>query len=232
MTRRVVVLQSNYLPWKGYFDLIHDADLFVFYDDVQFTKSDWRTRNKIKTKQGAAWLSIPAGTNLNQRICDVTLNNHHWQIKHWKTIQQEYVNSPFFRDYKDFLEAFYLQRQWANLSQMNQYLIQTIAKEYLGITTEFADSRDFVLQSSRQDRLLSLLNQTQATHYISGPAARAYIDENCFAESNIKLVWKDYAGYPEYQQAHPPFEHGVSILDLLFNTGENASNYIWGWRKK
>src|SRR4029079_10372519 len=92
----VAVLQSNYLPWKGYFDIIHDADLFIFYDDVQYTKNDWRNRNRIKAPGGTAWLTVPVGQALDRRICDVEIREHHWQLKHWRTLQQCYGQSPHF----------------------------------------------------------------------------------------------------------------------------------------
>ncbi|MFU2485946.1 WbqC family protein [Thauera sp. WH-1] len=228
--KTIVALQSNYIPWKGYFDLIHDADVFIYYDDVQYTKNDWRNRNKIKTPTGATWLTIPTGSAIKSRICEIELPNSTWQIKHWKSISQNYSQCPYFKDYKDFFAQIYLDRQWKNLSELNQFLISNISKLILGIETEFLDSRNFNLKGSKQDRLLDLLSQAQATEYISGPAGRSYIDENEFFKAGISLKWKDYQGYPEYSQRHPPFDHNVTILDLIFNTGPEASYYIWGWR--
>lgn len=228
--KSVVVLQSNYIPWKGYFDLIHDADLFVFYDDLQYTKNDWRNRNKIKAASGPEWISIPAGSDTNRLICEVELKDATWQQKHWKTLLQNYRNCPHFERYQPFFEDFYLGRKWANLSEMNQYLIRHIATEFLGIRTAFQDSRAFSLSGQKQDRLLELVTQVGTERYISGPAAKSYIEPERFAAAGIELVWKDYGGYPEYPQRFAPFEHGVSILDLLFNVGPDAPWYIWGWR--
>ena len=101
----VAVLQSNYLPWKGYFDIIHDADLFIFYDDVQYTKNDWRNRNKVKVPGGSAWITVPVGPALDRRICDVQIPEHRWQQKHWKTLQQYYGPAPHFRSYDNFLRS-------------------------------------------------------------------------------------------------------------------------------
>lgn len=226
-----VILQSNYIPWKGYFDLIHDADVFVFYDDVQFTKQDWRTRNKIKTAQGPQWLSVPAGADRNRLICEVRLTDSSWQSKHWKTIEQNYRKCPHFEQYRPIFEELYLARAWDNLSALNQTFIRRIARELLGITTHFIDSREFKAHGQKQDRLLDILGKLGATRYISGPAAKDYIDPARFEEAGIELIWKDYSGYPEYPQRYPPFEHGVSILDLLFNVGPSAPWYIWGWRE-
>lgn len=226
-----VILQSNYIPWKGYFDLIHDADVFVFYDNVQYTKNDWRNRNKVKTPHGLTWLTIPTGTDLSLLICEVTISDNTWQKKHWKTIEQNYSKSPYFELYRPMFEALYLQRNWSNLSDLNQTFIRTIATELLGIKTEFRDAREFNAQGHKQDRLLDILGKLGASRYISGPAAKDYIEPARFEAAGIELVWKDYSGYPEYPQRYPPFEHGVSILDLLFNVGPHAPWYIWGWRQ-
>lgn len=228
--KTVVVLQSNYVPWKGYFDLVHDADAFIFYDDVQFTKNDWRNRNKIKTPQGAEWITVPTGTDKDRLICEVEIKNALWQAKHWKTIQHNYGKCPHFSRYQSFFEDIYLSRKWTNLSELNQHLIRTISRDFLGITTEFCDSREFDASGHKLDRLLELVVKAKADRYISGPAAKEYIEPARFADAGIELVWKDYSGYPEYPQRFPPFEHGVSILDLLFNVGPDAPWYIWGWR--
>ncbi len=226
----LVILQSNYIPWKGYFDLIHDADLFVFYDDLQFTKNDWRNRNKIKTAQGCKWLSIPVGTNANRLICEVALDDASWQRSHWDSLRQQYEKLPYFKLYRHFFEDVYLGKRWANLSELNQYLIKYISHNILGLSTRFQDSRDFQLAGQKLERLLDLVVKSKATRYVSGPAAKGYIEPEKFDELGIELVWKDYSNYPEYPQPHPPFEHGVSILDLLFNVGPEAPHYIWGWR--
>lgn len=228
--KTVVVLQSNYIPWKGYFDLIHDADVFIYYDDVQFTKNDWRNRNKIKTSQGTEWISVPVGADSDRLICEVEIKDASWQAKHWKTIQQNYGRCPHVSRYLAFFEDAYLGRKWNNLSELNQYLIRSISLDLLGISTEFRDSREFHASGQKLDRLLELLTQAGADRYVSGPAAKDYIDPSRFAEAGIELVWKDYSGYPEYPQRYPPFEHGVSILDLLYNVGPDAPWYIWGWR--
>ena len=227
---KVAVIQSNYLPWKGYFDIIHDAELFIFYDDVQFTKNDWRNRNRIKTSSGLAWLTIPAGPDSKRLICEVVLRDQGWQAKHWDILRQHYRRAAHFRRYEAFFEDIYLGRRWERLTDLNQHMIKGIAREFLGIQTRFADSRRLAPSGAKLERLIDLLVKCGAQEYVSGPAARAYIDEGRFSEAGIALTYKDYAGYPEYPQFHPPFEHSVSIVDLLFHTGPDAPWYIWGWR--
>lgn len=228
---KVAVIQSSYIPWKGYFDIIHDVDEFIFYDDVQFTKSDWRTRNRIKTPQGTQWLTVPAGPSSSRLICEVTLTDPAWQAKHWRSLFQNYSRAPYFKTYRALFENFYLGTAWSSLSAMNQCLIRLIATDLLGITTTFCDSRNYAPQGQRLDRLLDLLNKTGATTYISGPNAKSYIDSERFAEAGIELLYKNYSDYPEYPQLYPPFEHAVSVLDLIFNTGPQAPEYIWGHRR-
>lgn len=230
MLKRVAVIQSNYIPWKGYFDIINDVDLFIFYDDVQYTKNDWRNRNKIKTPTGVQWLTIPTGASLNRRIFEVELVDKLWAVKHWKNLQQYYSKAPFFHYYRDFFEQVYLGTCWTNLSELNQFLIRRIATEYLGITTEFRDSREYSASGQQLERLICLLKKSGAEEYVSGPTARDYIDDNFFATEEIQLIYKDYSGYPEYPQVFAPFDHYVTILDLLFHVGPDAPYYIWGWR--
>jgi hypothetical protein len=228
---KVAVIQSNYIPWKGYFDIIHDVDVFVFHDDLQYTKNDWRNRNRIKTSGGPAWLTIPVGTSEHRLICDVEIKDPSWQKKHWDKIKTNYARAPHLSAYSDFLKEIYVERTWTNLSDLNQELIVRIAREFLGITTQFRDSRGVKPEGAKQERLLDLLKKVGATSYVSGAAAKDYIEPHRFEEAKIELSWKDYSGYPEYPQLHPPFEHGISILDLLLMTGRDAPQYIWGWRE-
>lgn len=229
---KVAVLQSNYLPWKGYFDIINDVDVFYFYDDVQFTKNDWRNRNKIKTQNGSAWITVPCKQGLDQKICDVMIADSGWQRKHWEALRHNYHNCVGFAEYAKSLQEIYLEKSWNYLSELNQCLIRRVACDFLGIKTKFLDSRNFVLKGESQNRLLDLLKQVGATYYVSGPAGRNYIDDFLFAQAGIKVEYKDYAGYPEYPQKFPPFDHYVSIVDLLFCCGRDAPDYIWGWRSK
>jgi hypothetical protein len=228
---KIAVIQSNYLPWRGYFDVIHDVDAFIFYDDVQYTLNDWRNRNRLKTANGLVWITIPVGNQNDRRICDVELRDQRWLRKHWMTIEQSYARAPGFAACQGFFRDIYSQA-WPSLSELNQTLIRRISREWLGITTPFRDSREFQLSGSGSERLLDLLTQVGAREYISGPAARSYLDADEYQRHGITVRWKDYTTYPPYPQLHGPFEGSVSIVDLLMNCGEKSPYYIWGYRKQ
>ena len=234
MSFTVAMVQSSYIPWKGYFDMIRMADLFVFYDDVQFTKEDWRNRNRIKTKDGLKWLTVPCGAPRGQRICDVELTSSYWQRKHWEMIRHNYASAPCFEQWREFFEERYLRRTWRTLSEMNQTLIRDIASDVLGANTDFADSRDYVapLDRQREERWIPILGQIGAERFIVGPSARNYLGAEGQArvrDAGIELVWMDYSDYPEYEQLHPPFEHRVSIVDLVLTHGTGATRYMKSW---
>ena len=224
--KRIAILQSNYIPWKGYFDIINSVDEFIFYDDLQYTKNDWRNRNLIKTEKGLKWLTIPCGTNLNRMICEVRLRDDMWQRKHWEQICFYYCKTKYWGIYKDFFEEIYLNRKWPYLSELNQTLIKGISQEILGIKTLFRDSREFNLVNKKGDRVLELVKKDNATSYFSGPSAKNYLNEQIFKEAGISIVWMDYSYYPEYEQLYPPFNHRVSIIDLIFNEGPYSKNYM------
>lgn len=229
--RRVAAVQSNYLPWKGYFDLIHDVDLFVFYDDNQYTPRDWRNRNQIKTAGGPLWISVPVGNDRNRLIHDVMIPDPSWQARHMQTLVQNYAKCPHFAAYRGWLEHVLMECRWERLSELNHATIRHIAGSFLGIRTRFEDSRAYGAQGQKLDKMVDLVRRAGGTTYLSGPAAKDYIVPERFTEAGIALEWKDYGGYPEYPQRFPPFTHGVSVLDLLFNTGPDAPWYIWGWRE-
>ncbi len=229
----VAVDQPNYIPWKGYFDLIHDVDLFVFYNDVQYTPRDWRNRNKIITSQGEKWLTVPVGQNRNRLISEVRIDDHKWQKKHFDTIQYAYGRSPFYKKYLPFLQYVYLEKEWDYLYELDQYMIENIATNFLGIKTKFVDSRDFKKSGMKHEKLLSLLDSLGSVDvYESGPAAKDYIVTDDYKKKGIGLAWKNYDGYPVYDQHSELFSHNVSILDLLFNVGDESPYYIWGWREE
>lgn len=176
------------------------------------------------------WLTIPVGTNEKRLILDVIINDNIWQKKHYDMLRMSYTRAPFFKLYKDFLEHVYIEKKWIYLYELNRYLIEYISKNFLGIKTKFSDSRDYDTRGVKHEKLLSLLKSAKADLYVSGPAAKNYIISEDYTKADIELVWKDYSGYPEYHQNSKEFTHFVSIWDLLFNVGEEAPYYIWGWR--
>lgn len=222
--KKVAIIQSNYIPWKGYFDMIAAVDEFILYDDVQFTKNDWRNRNQIKTPQGVQWLTVPVGQDIRRRVRDVTLDSR-WQIKHWKSLESNYRAAPFFDDIATWLRPLYLEKSYTHLTQLNRHFTEAIC-DFLDIRTTIKNSWDYELLGGKTECLVNLCVQARGTEYISGPAARNYLDEAQFAERDIELTWFDYSGYPEYPQLWGDFTHSVTILDLLFNCGGDAHQYM------
>jgi hypothetical protein len=222
---KVAILQSNYIPWKGYFDLIAAVDEFIIYDDMQYTKNDWRNRNRIKTPKGVEWISVPAGQDIRRRIRDVELTSARWQQKHWKTIESNYRRADHFGEVAAILEPIYTSRTYSHLSLLNRTLLEFVC-DFMCITTNISNSWDYELTAGRTERLVDLCTQMGATEYVSGPSAKGYIDEQQFLERNIRVTWFDYSGYPEYPQLWGQFVHEVSVLDLLFNCGKSAPRYM------
>jgi hypothetical protein len=227
MTRSVAIVQSCYIPWKGYFDLIASVDEFILFDDRQFTRRDWRNRNRIKTPQGSQWLTIPVETKgrYHQRIDETTIGDPRWAEQHWKTIVHNYAAAPYFADYRDRLETLYETATDPRLSVVNRHFLEAIG-ELLGITTTLSWSTDYEAEGTKTERLVSLCRAAAATHYLSGPSARSYLDESAFAAAGIDVEYFDYSDYPEYEQLHPPFDHAVTVLDLILNTGPEAPRYM------
>ena len=223
--KKIAILQSNYIPWKGYFDMIAAVDEFIIYDDMQFTKNDWRNRNLIKCPNGLQWLSIPVGTNISRRIRDVQIIDKTWQIKHWKSLYLNYLKAPFFSDIALWLEPLYQKSNFDNLSILNRTMIEKIC-DYLNIRTIIKNSWDYDLGDGKTERLVRLCQQSGANIYLSGPAAKSYLEEHLFEEAGIKIIWHDYSNYHQYPQLWGGYEHGVSILDLLFNCGANSPKYM------
>jgi hypothetical protein len=226
-----VILQPSYIPWRGTFDQIRRADTFVFYDDVQYDKHGWRNRNQIKTAQGRQWLTIPVhsgGVTQGTPINEVRIDwSKPWARSHPKALTIAYGKAPFFRDYAELLESIYSRRD----EFIADFTIETTIRlaEQLGIrNTRFVRSSELHgITGSKTGRLIQILDRLGATHYISGPSAREYIEPTAFAEVGITLEYMRYE-YPAYPQLHPPFDPNVSVLDLLFMTGPQAEQYIVG----
>ncbi|NJR67824.1 MAG: WbqC family protein [Synechococcales cyanobacterium CRU_2_2] len=225
--KKVAILQSNYIPWKGYFDLIAAVDEFILYDDMQYTRRDWRNRNKIKTPQGLQWLTVPVqvkGKYL-QSIRETEIRDPAWSEEHWKALVCNYGRSPYFTEVATWLEPYYRDRTDTHLSALNRALIEAVCC-YLGITTTIRNSWEYQLIEGKTERLADLCRQAQASEYLSGPAAQAYLDESIFAAQDIKVTWFDYGSYGEHPQLWGEFVHDVTILDMLFNCGPETPKYM------
>lgn len=225
--KKVAILQSNYIPWKGYFDIINMVDEFVLYDEMQYTKRDWRNRNKIKTPNGLLWLSIPVEVKgkFFQKINETKINEKDWAKKHWQTIIFNYSRAKYFKDYKEIFEELYLNSTEEYLSEVNFKFISKI-NEILGITTKLRWSSEFDLVDGQTEKLIGICKDCNADIYLSGPAAKDYFDMEVAKKENIEVEWMNYGGYKEYNQLFPPFDHAVTILDLIFNEGPNAKTFM------
>ena len=226
----VVILQPSYIPWRGYFDQIRRADLFIFYDDVQYDKHGWRNRNQIKTSQGKQWLTIPVhsqGVTKGVPIKDVRIDwSKPWPKKHLNALKYAYAKAPYFQTNLPWLETIY-SRQDEFLANFTIDITFELSQK-LGIkNTRFIRSSQIEdIQGQKSDRLIQILKEVGATHYISGPSAQGYIEVEKFLDAGISLEFMEY-NYPEYTQLHPPYDPYVTILDLIFMEGENAANYLF-----
>jgi len=226
-SKSIIITQSNYIPWKGYIDAIAAVDVFVVYDDMQYTKRDWRNRNLIKTGQGRKWLSIPVDVKgkFYQKIKETKVSDIRWRESHLGQIKETYRNAKQFQEYWPLIESWYMKCDFEYLTEINVHFITQICSE-LNIDTSIRFSSEFELEEDRTDRLVSICQELGADQYYSGPAAKSYMEEDKFRDSGIKLNYLDYSDYVEYPQLHDPFEHGVTILDMFFNLGDSTKDYL------
>lgn len=226
--KKIAILQPNYIPWKGVFDLISRVDVFVFLDDVQYTRKDWRNRNKIRTTNGDVWLTVPVKTKglRHQLICDAEIENtYNWQHKHYRTIKNSYCKSGYFKEFEILLNKIYIDNKWTKISDLDIFSTKLIA-ETLGINVEWYRSSDLGQTGDKGgEKIVKICKMLGCGYFINGPASRAFMDEQIFIENDIILDYIDY-NYPEYKQLHNPFCHNVSILDVIFNCGYNAKNLV------
>jgi len=226
---RCVILQPSYIPWRGYFDLIRRADLFVFYDDVQYDKRSWRNRNRVKSPQGSRWLSIPVHSRGNIShgvpIKDIRMSDEPWSAEHRDTLRRLYHAAPHY-------DGSLVEDLYSDLPELlaDFTIRSTIAiAGRLGIEkTRFLRSSELVgIEGRKTDRLIEICARVGATHYLSGPSAKDYVEPEKFGAAGIALEWMTY-DYPEYPQLYPPYDPFVTVLDLLFMTGPDAPRFIWG----
>ena len=225
--KKVAILQSNYIPWKGYFDIINMVDEFVIFDTAQYTKRDWRNRNRIKTPDGAMWLTIPVQSKHSRQTIEQTqVSGNEWAEKHWHSITRSYGRAPHYGAWRDDVHSLYEHAATlTKLSDINRFFICGICKT-LQINTKISRSSDYQLLDGKTQKVLGICQQSGASTYVTGPAAKAYIDEELFDEAGISIEWVDYSDYPPYAQRFLPFDGNVSILDLIMNTGSEATHYM------
>jgi hypothetical protein len=217
---RVAIIQSCYVPWKGFFDLIGRCDQYVIFDSVQYVKRHWHNRNRIKTATSVQWLTIPVKTTARrgQAIDEVQIEKP-WAEKHWRTLELTYRRAPFFAQIAPIVRGLYERADGEKrLTEVNEIFLRGIA-DLLGLTTRIARDTSYPCQGAKTERLLAIARDIGADCYLSGPSAKSYLEEPLFAAAGITVEWMSYQGYPEYPQLHGNFEHAVSVLDLLFNVG-------------
>lgn len=224
---RIAILQSCYLPWRGYFDLIGLVDVFVVYDDVQYSKNHWHNRNRIRTNNGVPWITIPVSLpfGLRTKIEEVRIAKR-FAKKHWQAIVQSYASAAFFEKYERYFELLFFRVDDIEfLSDVNLLFLKEISA-LLGLKTKFVLSRDLGVKGAQSERLLSICQTLHADRYLSGPAAKAYLKTAIFQEAGISVEWIDYSRYKPYNQVWPGFEPAVSIVDLIFNVGPSAIGFM------
>ena len=226
--KKIAILQSNYIPWKGYFDIINMVDEFILYDHMQYTRRDWRNRNKIKTVNGIRWISIPVDTKgkFSQKINETRVSDRKWVRNHLMTIEQSYAKAPYIKMYKDWLTDIYGRASELEMLSDINYLFLTEICDLLGIKTKITWSSDYELADGKTERLAALVKSAGGDYYLSGPSAQNYIEDEVFERAGIELEYMNYDGYPEYPQLHGPYDQNVSIIDLLMMTGPDAPHYM------
>jgi hypothetical protein len=227
LAKSVLITQSNYIPWKGYFDALNLVDQVILYDEAQYTRRDWRNRNRIVTPHGVRWLTIPVSVKgkYHQSINETQVADPRWHVSHWGKIKQYYKDRDCFSEFETAIEKLYDVGDEPRLSKINERFILGLC-EMLGIETEFSRCEEFSLSEGRNQRLIDLCTQVGATRYYSGPSAKGYLDESAFQKAGISVHWLDFTGYPEYPQATDKFDHHVSVVDLIFNVGREAPNFM------
>jgi hypothetical protein len=227
LQKKICITQSNYIPWKGYFDNIKQVDIFVVYDDMQYTKRDWRNRNLIKTEQGLKWLTIPVEVKGKyfQKIKDTKIADKNWNLSHLAILKQSYKQAPCYKEMIEWLEEMYLNCTYVYLTDINSHFIQSI-NNFLSISSEIRYSSEFELVDGKTERLIDICTHLEVTDYYSGPSAKSYIDSEKFFASNIDVHYFDYGNYPIYHQLHGKFEHNVSVIDLILNEGIKSAGFL------
>lgn len=219
---RVAILQPSYLPWIGYFDQIAKVDRFIYLDDIQFTRRDWRNRNKIRTAESWTWLTVPViqKNRYAQTLLETQIDSSsNWRTKHLNSIRHNYIKTRFFDLYFPKIETI-INKDWDLLVDLCLELTENL-KNWLEISTPTIRSSELNVSEKKGDKILALCRKLEATHYLTGDLARDYLNESEFLSYNIRLEYHNYT-HPTYPQRYPGFVPYMSIIDLLFNQGEKS----------
>lgn len=221
----VAIHQPNFLPWSGYFYKLHKASVFVFLDNVQFTKNSFQNRVKIKTSQGEKWLTIPVLHKFGQTTRDVKINNNEkWREKHLKGFKVNYGRSAHFETVYSLLSEIYFQKEWDVMADFNITLIRRLCN-YIGIQTTMLRSSSMDVSGSSTELLIDLIKKINGRIYLSGKGGANYQDVDRFGDAEISIQYTDFE-QPVYTQLWGEFVAGLSIVDLLFNCGEKSLFYL------
>lgn len=223
-------MQPFYLFLRKHFHQVQIADLYIFMDDTQFVKNSHHNRNRIKGVNGLIWLTVPVYQKgrFGQKIIDVEINNKvDWKKKHWSSIKNSYSRAPFFAMYAEFFEEVY-SHKWENLSELNIFLIKRISS-FLGITkTKFTRLSELKIENENPtQRLIDICQKVGASNLIIGDRAKDYMEEWRWKNAKVKLNYFEPV-YPKYPQLHGAFAENCSVIDLLFNCGNDSYKFIWG----
>jgi hypothetical protein len=222
----ISVHQPQYIPWLGYFEKISKSDNFVFLDNVQYKEREFQNRNKIRTKDGSSWLTVPVISKGEgrQNIRDVKVDNEvAWQRKHLASLRTSYAKATFFKDYYPFFEEV-LGREWGYLKDLNIEIIKFILKD-LSIDTPITFESDLNVKTMSTQRIIDICKKLKAGTYLSGSGGKGYIDQGLFAQEDVKLIYQDFL-HPQYKQCYEPFMPFMSIIDLLFNHGPGSRKIL------
>jgi hypothetical protein len=212
----VGIHQPNFMPWIGYFYKMAKSDLFIYLDDVQYTKNSYQNRVKIRTAQVDAWLTLPILHSFGQLTSEVRINQtEKWQVKHLKTLELNYKKAIYFEPVFSLISGVYQSNEWECMSDLNIALIDKLCA-YIGIKTKTVKSSEVKVEGSATERLVNLIRAVNGTEYLSGSGGMKYQEEELYSQNGIKLDYSQFK-HPEYPQLWGGFSKGLSVVDLLFN---------------
>ncbi|MGA3206904.1 MAG: WbqC family protein [Syntrophales bacterium] len=223
----VSVHQPQYLPWLGYFDKIDKADVFVLLDNVQFKKNEVQNRNKIKTAAGGQWLTVPVMYHFPQLINEVEINNRErWQNKQQQALISNYKKAPHWNALEPFFTDLF-QSQWQTISQLNIYVVKKLV-EILGIKTPLHIASEMgKFPEDPDERLIAITKYFGTDTYLAGSGGRNYMDMDRYDRNSIKVLFQDYR-HPVYEQLFGDFLPYMSVIDLIFNHGDESLRILRG----